>query len=233
MRNPECMSAGTSTTAWARPDVVTGFARSQPNEALLEYANRHRRAWAATRVLDIGCGAGRNAVPLATHGFEVIGIDMSEPMLQAAAARDPLGRLCLVQAAMDELPVSSGSIDLIVAHGIWNLASSADEFRRALREAGRVASPDAALFVFTFSRNTLPAHARPVAGSEVVFTQLSGTPQVFLTRSQLISEVGEAGFEPDADLPICELNLPPPGAVRFGGAPVIFQAGFRKAGARP
>jgi ubiquinone/menaquinone biosynthesis C-methylase UbiE len=53
---------------------------------------------------------------------------------------------------MDRLPLGDASIDLVVAHGIWNLARSAAEFRRAIAEAARVARPDAGLFVFTFSR---------------------------------------------------------------------------------
>ena len=64
-------------------------------------------------------------------------------------------------------------------------------------------------------------------GEAFVFTQFSGSPQVFLTRDQLFEELRQAGFEADPDLPLRELNVPPPGQVRMGGAPVIFEAGFR------
>jgi hypothetical protein len=87
------------------------------------------------------------------------------------------------------------------------------------------------LFVFTFSRHTLAADAHPIGGETLVFTQFSGQPQVFLTGDQLIEELGAAGFEPDPDLPLRELNLPPPGQARMGGAPVIYEGGFRFAGA--
>ena len=100
---------------WGRPDIVGGFARSTPNPQLIDYAHQHRRPWSSTRVLDIGCGAGRNAVPLANAGFDVIGINQSAPMLAAAAARESGGRLRIIEAAMDRLPIRSGSIDLIVA----------------------------------------------------------------------------------------------------------------------
>lgn len=220
----------TTTIPWEQPDIVGGFARSAPNPALMEYAHRHRCPWFATRVLDIGCGAGRNAVPLVAHGFDVIAIDRSRPMLEAAAARNPTRRLTLLDGRMDALPVRSRSIDLVIAHGIWNLARSTREFRRAVAEAARVATPGGKLFVFTFSRNTLAANAAPVDGEHFVFTQFSGTPQVFLTKEQLIDELRAVGFEPDADLPIRELNLPRPGQVTLSAAPVIFQAGFRKTG---
>lgn len=213
---------------WVDPEIVAGFAAAPPNQDLLTYAARVRRSGEPLRVLDIGCGAGRNAVPLADAGAIVTGTDLSLPMLAAARNRGANAPLHLMQAPMHALPVCARSFDLVVAHGIWNLARSADEFRAAVAEAARVAASGAALFVFTFSRNTLPDDAEPVTGEPFVFTQFSGTRQVFVTREQLLAELASAGFEADPDLPIRELNLPPPGGIGVGGAPVIYQAGFRK-----
>ena len=112
--------------------------------------------------------------------------------------------------------------------GPANLAGRApDELRASIAEAARVATAEAALFVFTFSRRTLPSSATPVAGESFVFTQFSGSPQVFLTEDQLIEELHTAGFVPDPALPLRELNVPAPGQVRSAGTPVIFEAGFR------
>ena len=214
-------------SSWSEAGTVAGFAQSPPNQTLLAYVTRRLRP--SLRVLDIGCGAGRNAVPLALAGAEVLGIDLSRPMLDAAAGRDSARRLRLALAPMDALPVQSASVDMIVAHGAWNLSRSDREFRAAVREAARVARPGAALFVFTFSRHTIAAEATPIAGESFVFSQFSGRRQVFLTADQLVAELREAGFEPDPDLPLREHNLPPPGQVRMGGAPVIYEGGFIRA----
>ena len=217
-----------SVSPWNQPGTVEGFVRSPPNDTLLQIAEHEWRANA--RLLDIGCGAGRNALPLAQIGWDVAGTDTSLPMLTAAATRvadaELTNRVHLLRASMEQLPFAPASFDFIVAHGIWNLARSSDEFRMAVREAARIARPGCALFLFTFSRHTLADTAEPVTGESFVFTQFSGQPQVFLTEEQLVSELAASGFEPDPALPLREHNRPQKGALRSGG-PVIYEGLFR------
>lgn len=217
---------------WSAPSTVQGFTQSPPNEVLLAFAAAERKRCPRGRVLDIGCGAARNAIPLTRQGWRVLGTDLSQPMLAAATARvaaEAEPRLLhVVLAPMDALPVRDGSIDLLVAQGIWNLARSTAEFRRAVAEARRVAAPGAGLFVFTFSRNTLPPDACPVAGEPFVFTEFSGQPQCFLMREQLLEELARVGFVPDAAVPLTEHNLPPAAAIHAVRAPVIYEAAFRR-----
>lgn len=211
--------------------MVAGFAQSSPNPVLVRFAESELARVGTGVAVDLGCGAGRNAVPLAHMGWKVLGVDLSWPMLEAAARRaeaDQISdRLKLALSPMDALPARDRAFDLVIAHGIWNLAPSAALFRRAVREAARVAGPGAALFVFTFSRNTFPVEVKPVPGEPFVFTQFSGEPQCFLTERQLLDELAAAGFAPDPGVPLTEYNRPRPGAVR-GSAPVIYEAAFRR-----
>ncbi len=219
-------------SSWSAPATVAGFARSSPNEVLMRFAQDHLGRIGGGRLLDLGCGAGRNAVPLAREGWEVLGTDLSWPMLRAAKRRvedEGLGRrLRLALAPMDLVPAADRGFDVVVAHGIWNLARSSAEFRRAVAEAARVARRGARLFVFTFSRHTLPPEAEPVAGEPFVFTDFSGEPQCFLSAEQLAAELGQAGFVPDPEVPLTEYNRPAPGLTRVGGPPVIYEALFRR-----
>jgi 2-polyprenyl-3-methyl-5-hydroxy-6-metoxy-1,4-benzoquinol methylase len=221
-----------SDSPWSRPEVVAKFSVSAPNAELMQFASDELRRGSGSRLLDIGCGAGCIAVPLARMGWDVLGTDLSRPMLDAAARRAQeealTERLRFQFAPMTELPVDDRSCDLIVAHGIWNLARSAAEFRTALGEAARAARPGAALFVFTFSRNTLPPETRPVPGEPFVFTQFSGAPQCFLTEAQLIDELGAAGFEPEPGTPIQKYNLPRPDSLKISNLPVIYEGIFRR-----
>jgi ubiquinone/menaquinone biosynthesis C-methylase UbiE len=167
-------------------------------------------------------------VPLAALGCHVLGTDNQWPMLEAAArrarTRDVASRTRWALAPMDRLPVPDRAFDLIVAHGIWNLAATSAEFRRAVAEAARAGRPGAALFLFTFSRNTLAPSAAPLAGEPFVFTEFAGEPQCFLTEDQLLSEMAAAGFE--ALSPLTEHNRRRPGQLDAGG-PVIYEGTFR------
>src|SRR3970040_2294157 len=180
-------------STWSTPGTVAGFARSAPNAVLMRFAAEELPRSRNARLLDLGCGAGRNAVPLARLGWKVVGIDLSWPMLCAAATRTREDRLDdrphLVLAPMEGIPARDRSFDLVIAHGIWNLARSAVQFRRAIGETARVAKPGAGLFVFTFSRHTLPPQTEGVVGEPFVFTQFSGEPQCFLTEAQLVAEL--------------------------------------------
>ena len=219
---------------WSASDTVAGFAQSAPNAVLMKFAEDERRRPGGARVLDLGCGAGRNAVALARLGWTVVGVDLSWPMLHAAAARARAehleARLHLTLAPMDHIPARNESFDLVIAHGIWNLARSASEFRRGLDEAARVAKPGAGLFVFTFSRNTFPPETKGVTGEPFVFTQFSGEPQCFLTEPQLIDELGRVGFSPDPAVIFREYNRRAPGTLLRQRMPVIYEAAFRREG---
>jgi len=47
-------------------------------------AFEHHAPGQVHRVLDLGCGTGSHAIPLAGRGFDVVGVDRSEPMLEHA-----------------------------------------------------------------------------------------------------------------------------------------------------
>ena len=217
---------------WSTPGTVAGFVKSPPNDVLLTIARAELGRRGRGYLLDIGCGAGRNAIPLAHMGWQVLGTDLSWSMLSAAADRTATaggtGRLRLALAPMDCLPVATRSIDFIVAHGIWNLAPSGETFRRAVAEAARVAAADATLFVFTFSRHTLARQAEPITDERFVFTQFSGQPQCFLSEQELIAELDSAGFALEPGTSIREYNRTRAGALVQGSGPVIYEGVFRR-----
>lgn len=100
-----------------------------------------------SRVLDLGCGSGSNAVALARHGAKVIGVDPSADRL--ASARDLAEasevRVELHQANLAELAfLRSDSIDAVIS--VMALAE-VDDLARVFRQVHRVLKPGAPLVV--------------------------------------------------------------------------------------
>ncbi len=225
---------------WNSPEIVSSFRRSRPSASLLEFSEELASAGEQSsklHVLDIGCGAGRNSVPLARAGHTVYGIDIAEAMIEAAreyAVEAGVSSRCtFATGQMDDLPLHERCFDLIVAHGVWNLAESEDSFRTAVAEAARLSRSGTALFVTTFSRNTLPPQAQPLAGTRFVFTDFNGSPQCFLREGELRDELASAGFAAASDRPVVELNRPAAWEQRRGAGPASPHRGRRLSVAGP
>jgi len=107
-------------------------------------------------LLDVACGFGRHAVPLAQAGFRVTGVDRSGALLDEARARAgeaPWPKL--VQADYRELPFADASFDAAL-----NLYTSLgylgdEEDTKVLAEVARVLRPGARLVIETMHRDLL------------------------------------------------------------------------------
>jgi ubiquinone/menaquinone biosynthesis C-methylase UbiE len=102
----------------------------------------------ALDVLDAGCGTGFLSLELASRGHRVTGIDFAPAMLAEArhkAARQGAA-VRFEEADAEQLPVASGSFDLVVSrHVLWTLPHpkmAIDEWIRVLRQGGRLAVID-------------------------------------------------------------------------------------------
>lgn len=92
------------------------------------------------RVLDVGCGNGAIAAALVDAGAEVVGVDISTPMLARARARTTA---TFVEADAQVHDFDEASFDAIVSRfGVMFFDDPAAAFanlRRALRRGGRLA----------------------------------------------------------------------------------------------
>jgi demethylmenaquinone methyltransferase / 2-methoxy-6-polyprenyl-1,4-benzoquinol methylase len=114
------------------------------------------------RALDLCCGTGDLALALVRRGAQVVGLDFSEQMLDAAQRRQSRVReqapgapqhasSCprFVRGDAQHIPFSDNSFDIVtVGYGLRNLTN----WETGLREMHRVANPGGRLVVLDFGK---------------------------------------------------------------------------------
>jgi SAM-dependent methyltransferase len=100
---------------------------------------------ARARILDAGCGSGRNMVELARHGT-VTGVELSDTSIDLARAR---GAGEVIAGSVLEMPLDGDSFDLSVC---LDVIEHLEDDLGALRELRRVLAPGGPLLV------TVPAY---------------------------------------------------------------------------
>ena len=179
-------------------DERAGAVEPFEDAALYDWEYRRRRADIAFYrmlaherggpVLDLGCGTGRMALPLARDGHRVLGVDLAPAMLARAAARlrrvsPALARRCvLVRADLRALPIR-GHFPLAIAafHTVQHLIDDRD-LVSLFRQVRRLIGPDGWFAFDVFEPDPVwlarPAHRRfdktifrhPTTGQKLAYT---------------------------------------------------------------
>jgi len=96
-------------------------------------------------VVDVATGAGHTALTLAPHVREVIAIDFTVPMLEAAqqlAKERNITNIRFVEGDAHALPLADSSVDVVAcrksAHHFINAAQAVHEWARILKPGGKV-----------------------------------------------------------------------------------------------
>jgi tellurite methyltransferase len=103
------------------------------------------------RVLDAGCGDGRNLTYFLRRGFACFGIDRDPAAIEhvrALAARlaPDLPLENFRAGEIDRLPWDAAGMDAVIASAVLHFASDLAHFDRMVQEMWRVLAPDGMLF---------------------------------------------------------------------------------------
>ena len=134
-----------------------------PNDPTLCVEFLHARAGAG-RVLELGAGAGRVAVPLAGLGHDILAVELSKPL--AAALRDRAGSLP-IEVVVDDIAVLQPTGPFTMAYAVDSTLLHLTEQQRQVDCFRRVAgclAPEGRFIVETYSPPLDALHARQHLG---------------------------------------------------------------------
>jgi ubiquinone/menaquinone biosynthesis C-methylase UbiE len=141
-------------------DFAQGYADRHQKIAVKfgqEYAEKlSSRGFRQGRILDVGCGFGATVLVLADRfpDSEIVGIDLSEPLLrlaeQTAQPMDLGERVRFEKADAQDIPYDDDSFDAVINLQMVHIV---DDPVRMLNEIERVLVPDGCLFVADIKRS--------------------------------------------------------------------------------
>lgn len=137
------------------------------------------------RVLDVGCGYGRELKHFLERGFETYGVDVSSKMLELARRRAPEAKVAKMEAT--NLAFADATFDGVWCRGVLHHLER-DRIPTALSELKRVLRPRGVLFAMCREGEGLVTRKEDLSGGlERTFTQLQ--------KQELESLLRKTGFD--------------------------------------
>jgi len=114
------------------------------------------------RVLDIGCGAGNNALKLAQHAapFDCDLLDLSRPMLERARERVSAanaGTIRVHEGDFREIELPDGAFDVVVAAAVLHHLRDDADWEAAFTKIHRLTAPGGSVWITDLVAHEIPA----------------------------------------------------------------------------
>lgn len=99
------------------------------------------------KILDAGCGSGRNLKWFYNSGFEVYGIDLINDDITYCKSNYTKQEQHFEKASLEELPFEDDSFNHVICNAVLHFATDVMQFSKMFKELIRVLKPEGSLFI--------------------------------------------------------------------------------------
>lgn len=172
-----------------------------PHEQVIRFVKHNFKDPEKTRILDFGCGAGRNTLALLCEGYRVVAMDYVESAVELTGEKCKAfseERFNVILNKEFEFELENESLDAVVCCGSLAMQSQGDVLR-LLTEIKRVMKKDALVWAdFRTVDDSLYGMGECVDDNYFIMNKISGfegSTFTFYTEEMLRRLFSKAGFE--------------------------------------
>lgn len=150
------------------------------------------------KILDAGCGEGRNLIYFVQNGYQVFGTDKNEDsvrmlkhVVNSVNKGYPLDRFMV--GDIEKMPFETDEFDAVISSAVLHFAENKEHLLRMLAELVRVLKPNGILFARMASDVGMKDKIKPLG--EGRFYLPDGSVRYLLTKELLNEIINEFGFE--------------------------------------
>lgn len=151
------------------------------------------------RILDAGCGGGRNMEPLLRCGCDVWGVDESSTAMRQCAglaselgARRPVGWLS--RQRIEDLGFADASFDVVICNAVLHFAADMERLEIMLTELWRVLAGRGLFFARLATTIGIEGLVEPLGGAR--FKLPDGSTRLLVERESLVEWGDRMGGTP-------------------------------------
>ncbi|HBB98818.1 MAG TPA: class I SAM-dependent methyltransferase [Blastocatellia bacterium] len=150
------------------------------------------------RVLDAGCGSGRNLVYLLRSGFEVLGVDESSAAIEqtrrlTAALAPHLPQNNFRIEAVEQMSFADAGFDVVISSAVLHFASDEAQWMSMVKEMWRLLKPGGIFFARLASSIGIEDQVRPIADRR--YHLPDGSQRFLIDEAMLLSVTADLGGE--------------------------------------
>jgi SAM-dependent methyltransferase len=148
------------------------------------------------RILDAGCGGGRNLVYFLRNGYEVYGVDQNAEAIAhvrrlASDLHPAISAENFLVSDVEEMPFPDRHFDAVISSAVLHFARDEQHFNRMLYEMWRVTRPGGLFFARLASSNGIEELIKPVGDGRYLLPD--GTERFLVNTESLISITNRLG----------------------------------------